>query len=294
MNSDFVYFQHVTGDYSEACLFEVPWAIRDSISLYEKLDLSFNRIIELPVELPMRLPHLNTLNISHNQLTHLPESFGFLFHLQSVILNNNKIASLPSSFIHLVKLEKVDISNNVLRELPENLGELESLRKINISHNKLRQLPASLGSSQTLQVILAKHNRLVTPPQNICNEGSQKTLAYLRRNAPDGYREPVKRTVNVFPRVRGNQLPYSSPNLQSAIAEYIQTQTDTANTASRVKTPLLPPVEASKLDVLELRDKLLGKFVKGKLKGVSVCTQVNIKVQQTVIIIMVNWLRMKM
>jgi hypothetical protein len=251
----------MSGDYSEACLFEVPWAVRDSISLYERLDLSFNRIIEIPVELPMRLPHLNYLNISHNQLTHLPESFGFLFHLQSVILCYNNLKELPNSFTHLVKLQKLDISHNYLRVLPETIGQMESLKKLNVSHNKLKELPASLGSSQTLQVILAKQNRLQSPPQSVCDEGSEQTLSYLRRNAPDGYIEPVKRTINVFPRVRGNQLQYTSPNAQSAIAEFIETQTQTPHTVSRVKTPLMPPVDASKLDVLELRDKITGKIL---------------------------------
>ena len=68
----------------------------------------------------------------------------------------------------------------------------------------------------------------------------------------------VKKEVNEFPRVRGNQLPYAVPNPQSALVEYIQTQTDTTNTPSRIKTPLLPPIDATVFDVYELRDKVIG------------------------------------
>ena len=135
-------FQHWAGEFSEACIFEVPWAVRDSISLSEKLDLSFNRIADIPVELPMRLPHLSCLNISFNQLTYLPESFGFLFHLKSATLCHNNLKQLPQSFIHLVKLKKIDLSHNLLKELPENMGEMESIEKINVSNNKLKVLPA--------------------------------------------------------------------------------------------------------------------------------------------------------
>ena len=233
--------------------------MRDSISLYEKFDASFNRITDIPVELPMRLPHLNYLNLNHNQLTYLPESFGFLFHLQTVTLAHNSISHLPKSFLHLVKLEKVDLSHNALRELPEDIGTMESLQKLNICSNKLKELPLSLGQSHTLTVILAKNNRLVSPPQSLCNEGSSQTINYLRRNVPGGFTEPIQRTINIFPRVRGNQQQIAAPNSRAAILEYMQSQTATANTALRIKTPLIPPIDATTFDALELRDRVIGK-----------------------------------
>ena len=64
--------QHVTGEPSESCLEELPWSVRDSVALYERMDASFNCLTELPPELPMRLPHLNHLNMAHNNLVVLP------------------------------------------------------------------------------------------------------------------------------------------------------------------------------------------------------------------------------
>ena len=243
---------------------ELPWAIVDSVSLYERMDASFNCISEIPVELPLRLPHLSFLNLSHNKLCSLPESFALLFHLKTVLLNHNSLKTLPTSFIHLVKLGRLDLSNNLLRELPEEIGSMENLTKLNVSHNKLKALPPSLGMSRRLEILLASHNRLDIPPQSICNDGSAPTLKFMRtryRYQQNGTLKPEKpvRQINVFPRVRGNQLMASVSNLHSAQAQYIQAQTSTSNTPWRVKTPLMPPHDASQLDTNDVRDRILGE-----------------------------------
>ena len=201
---------------------EIPWNIRDSVSLYERMNASFNCLEELPVELPLRLPHLSHLNLSYNRLTVIPESFGLFFHLKTVLLQNNKIKDLPNSFLHLVKLEKLDISYNGIRELPEDLGKMESLTRLNVSHNKLKTLPPSLGSCKSIKVILAGANRLITPPQALCNEGSEAIIKYLKKHCDVGKVPESKPKGNVFPRVRGNQLHTSVPNPHSAQAQYIQ------------------------------------------------------------------------
>ena len=153
-------------------MLELPWSVRDAVSLYERMDVSFNCLTEVPVELPLRLPHLEYINMSHNQLTSLPESFGLLIHLHTIIVNNNRLTSLPNSFMRLMKLKKLDVSHNALRSLPDDLGKMESLSKLNIQSNKLKTLPASLGVSPVLTVILAKDNPIKWPPSEVCKNGS--------------------------------------------------------------------------------------------------------------------------
>ena len=242
-------------------LTELPWNIRDSICLYERMNVSFNAITELPSVLPLRLPHLSHLDISHNRLTDLPESFGLLFHLRTIYLSHNRLRALPKSFVHLVKLEKIDLSYNVLRQLVDDFGDMESLSKLNVSNNKLKTIPLSLGNCPTLTLLLAGGNKLDSPPQAICNEGSQATIEFLRKLYNTSNEEVFRRPatpLNEFPRVRGYQLHSSVANPQSAHVQYIQEQTHTANTPSRIKTPLLPPLGASSLDSFELRDRILG------------------------------------
>lgn len=255
------YLKHLDGEVHEACLRELPYSIRDSISLYEIMKASFNALTELPPELPLRLPHLRYIDLSYNQLSSLPCSFGLLFHLQTLLLQHNHLRALPDSFTRLVKLEKVDLSHNMLRELPEDIGEMESLQMLNVAHNKIKHLPVSLGNSDKLKLLLAGKNRLDSPPQSVCDEGSAGTIQYLRKQyqAHQDLNPPRPSTpLNEFPRQRSNQLHSPVSNPHSAHMQYIQEQTDTTNTPSRIKTPLLPPFGSSSYDAFELRDKILG------------------------------------
>ena len=225
------------------------------------MTVAFNAITEIPPELPLRIPHLNYLDLSHNQLESLPESFGLQFHLRTLIIRHNKLKSLPKSFVHLVKLEKIDLSNNLLKELPEDIGKMEAISKLNVADNKLKLLPLSLGASETIKMVLAVNNRLTDPSQSICDEGSEVTLNYLRKRYKSVHKGGTSRPstpLNEFPRVRGNQLHSSVPNPHSAHVQYIQSQTHTTNTPSRIKTPLMPPLEASCLDSDVLRDRVIG------------------------------------
>lgn len=166
--------------------------------------------------------------------------------------------------MHLVKLEKIDLSNNLLKELPQEIGKMEVISKLNVCSNKLRQLPLSLGASTTLVLVMAQRNRLYEPPQAICDEGSDVTLTYLRKlykNSQPFHEKRPLTPLNEFPRVRGNQLHSAVPNPHSANMQYIQSQTHTTNTPSRIKTPLMPPLGSSALDSDILKDRVIGKLL---------------------------------
>ena len=198
------FLQHVDGEHLPGTLNEFPWALVDCISLFEQLDASFNSITRIPPEIPLRLPHLSHLNISHNHVTSLPESFSLLFHLKTLLIQYNSIQQLPESFVHLVKLERLDLSHNSIQELPENMGEMESLTKLNLCDNQLTSLPLSFGKSHKLAVLLAHNNaNMQSPPQVVCQEGSDATLCYLRKQCKNGYVPKPLNQGNEFKRARG-------------------------------------------------------------------------------------------
>ncbi|GFX82458.1 transposable element Tcb1 transposase [Trichonephila clavipes] len=253
------FFQHVKGEYSYKCLSDIPTAITDSISLHERINLSFNCISTLPAELPLRIPHIAFLDLSYNKISALPDSIGLLFHLKCLLLSHNCLEEIPSTITRLVKLQKIDLSHNCLLELPEKIGEMESLRKLNVSNNKLKSLPKSLGSSETIEIILAISNCCISqPPQNICDSGSDSTIRFLKQLASGKILAKQERELNIFPRVRANVIQTAKPNSDSVRAQYVQIQTATLNTASRIRTPLLPPYDATQLHPDELRDKIIG------------------------------------
>ncbi|KAG8191565.1 hypothetical protein JTE90_021170 [Oedothorax gibbosus] len=253
-----MYIKHIRGEYSHKCLSEVPSAITDSISLHERVNLSFNCITYLPVELPLRIPHICFLDLSYNRISALPNCIGLLFHLKELLLPHNCLTEIPVNTTRLVKLQKIDLSHNSLQELPNKIGDMESLKKLNVSNNKLKSLPKSLGCSTTIEILLAVSNNCESqPPQNVCDAGSDATIRFLKQLVSGKILPKPDQLGNVFPRVRGN-VTQTSTNSDSARAQYVQIQTATMNTASRIRTPLLPPYDAMQLHPEKLKDKIIG------------------------------------
>ena len=54
------------------------------------------------------------LDLSNNELTHLPNSFCKLLQLQKLDLYSNQLTTLPANFWHLKKLRWLDLKNNPL------------------------------------------------------------------------------------------------------------------------------------------------------------------------------------
>jgi len=144
----------------------------------------------------------------------------------------------------------------------QQLGNLQSLVRLNVSHNALTSIPLSLGSSPNLAILLANFNKSIDPPQSICND-SEELLGFLRNRAP-----PVlaKEFFNYFPRIRSN---IAHSELQdSARTEYVKMQTQTSKPASRSKTPLLLPANATCCSQQSLSDKITG-LIYGAVLGDS-------------------------
>lgn len=254
------YLKHIQKEYTEASLTDVPWSIlAENINLFEHVNGSFNNISTLSSNLALRIPHLTHLNFSYNSLTELPASIALLFHLNELLLRENRLVCLPEELCLLPKLELLDVSHNQLESLPKGIGKLAKLAKLNVSHNLLTAIPHSLGLNSCLCVLVASFNRCVKPPQEICNSSTQ-LLRYLREHAPEVL--PSK-MLNFFPRVRSNiARSQLDDNVRTqSVASYVQTLTQTSKPASRAKTPLLLPNNATKYSPDELRDRIIGKLI---------------------------------
>ena len=182
LNKQF-YHQHLLGrtpgDDPEL-LYQVPPSILDKVSLHPSLDLSFNLIEEIPLDLPLCLPHLTVLNLSHNKISAVPESiFGFI-HLRLLDLSYNSLEEIPSSLCSLRELRKLDLSHNKIQLLPSNINQLKKLDKLNVSHNNIEHLPLSLGNIASLHVLLATENplQLEFEEEKI---SSEQLLSFLRK-----------------------------------------------------------------------------------------------------------------
>jgi hypothetical protein len=235
------------------------------------LIVSFHCITHIPQELPLQLPHLVHLNLNFNKITSLPESFGMLIHLEVLELSHNVLSKLPSSFSLLKSLQKLDLSNNELRTLHDNIGKLKKLKKLNVNNNMLEEIPSTLCLIESLEVVVCLNNRLQTPPQEVCDEGLAGIRRYFdKENAlPSPPREDM---VNKFPRVRKSDA-FTHPNLNTAMTQFNEMQSQSFNMKRKVKTPLLPPSLATIFPPDELANKIIG-CVYGAAIGsaLGVCT----------------------
>lgn len=235
----------------------IPARIVAQISFYETLIVSFHSITQIPQELPLKLPHLVHLNLNFNRLASLPESFGMLIHLEVLELSYNALSKLPNSFSLLKSLQKLDLSNNKLRIFRDDIGQLHKLKKLNVSNNFLEKLPLSLCLIDNLEVLVCLNNRMVTPPQEICDDGLVGIRQYFL-NKGDGLSSPLREQMdNVFPRVRKSDA-FTHPNLNTAMTQYNEMQSQCYNMKVKVKTPLLPPPSATIFPPDVLANKMIG------------------------------------
>lgn len=128
------------------------------------LDLSELGFFALDTAL-FTLKRLQSLNLSHNNLTELPSEIVDLPQLSTLLLAHNNLAQLPDALSTLTKLTWLDVSYNQLKEWPPALASLPDLQAFYCAGNLLdaEHLDLSLLPS-TLRVFDVRHNALETLP----------------------------------------------------------------------------------------------------------------------------------
>lgn len=145
-----------------AGLSELPseiFALADSL---EVLNLTGNRLRELPAELP-RLRKLRILFCSDNDFTALPEMLGECPQLEMIGFKSCRIRHLPASALP-PRLRWLILTDNQLDSLPTELGSCSRMQKLALAGNRLRTLPASMADLHRLELLRIAANRLDTLP----------------------------------------------------------------------------------------------------------------------------------
>jgi internalin A len=94
----------------------------------------------------------NTLNLSNQALTELPESITQLSQLQSLMLDGNRLTTLPESLARLSQLQLLSLINNRLTMLPEALQKLPKLEELYLHGNEALGLPMEVLGSPSKSV----------------------------------------------------------------------------------------------------------------------------------------------
>ena len=117
------------------------------------------------------LTSLGGLNLSHNQLTELPEDlFDDLTSLTWLQLNNNRLTELrEDEFSDLTKLERLYLGHNRLTALPGGLIDDNSvLHTLILADNKLTGIPAEvLDGRSKLTTLDLRGNQLTSLPSGL-------------------------------------------------------------------------------------------------------------------------------
>ncbi|HEY0603880.1 MAG TPA: COR domain-containing protein, partial [Herpetosiphonaceae bacterium] len=83
-------------------------------------------------------------DLSHNQLTGIPEAVGRLAQLQELDLSHNQLTGIPEAVGRLAQLQRLDLDNNQLLGLPLPLQELSSLEQLYLHENEQLGLPKEI------------------------------------------------------------------------------------------------------------------------------------------------------
>jgi hypothetical protein len=139
-----------------------------------ELDLSYNQLTRLPLDIFEDFHNLRKLSLSQNafgsnlQSGRLEALFMSLSHLQELDMSYNFIRSLPSNQFHaLHHLSTLNLQGNYIHDLAMvSLGDLPSLAKLVVSNNQLSFIQTDVISQLDLLEVLDASNN---PFECTCN-----------------------------------------------------------------------------------------------------------------------------
>jgi adenylate cyclase len=126
------------------------------------LDVSHNDITHLSLQSSLHSPKaLAELNLSHAKLSSIDDTtLGSLTSLRTLHINRNTFTSLPESLCQLRHLTRLFCSDNKLTALPESIGQLDSLKELDAHNNSLSDLPVSIWNCAKLETLNLTSNLL--------------------------------------------------------------------------------------------------------------------------------------
>lgn len=139
----------------------------DTASKTGVLQISDQRLIEIPTEVFNLCDRLRNLDLSKNKLTCLSDDVSKLKLLKQLNLDSNKLKWLPDALVNLKKLEMLKASNNLLAALPDSFSSLTNLKQVHFNNNRIKKFPVQLLGLSNLEVVELSNNKITEVPDGM-------------------------------------------------------------------------------------------------------------------------------
>jgi hypothetical protein len=168
-------------DLSKNKLNELPARLTGDIPTLKKLSLLYNAIPDDSVFIT-RNKHLLSLNLQGTRLTQIPASVSQNRRLESLWMGNNKLKGMDVKTLRrLRKLTDLNLYNAGLTQLPKTVSRLKRLKVLDLYYNKLTVLPRQLGRMKRLEQLALAHNDLKELPASMAKLRRLQVL-YVHHN----------------------------------------------------------------------------------------------------------------
>ncbi|CAD7087314.1 unnamed protein product [Hermetia illucens] len=130
--------QHL--DLSECELMQIPDAVYHLMRHTElkTCDLSSNVIKKIPPKFAVKFSLITDLNLSHNQMSKLPDELADLGSLKRLDISHNSFIVLPPVVFKMPKLEELRANNNEIIEIDtDQMITSNSLEVVDMRNNPL-------------------------------------------------------------------------------------------------------------------------------------------------------------
>ncbi len=119
-----------------------------------------------PTEILDLAETLEVLDLSRNQLDHLPDDFGRLKKLQILFLSENNFTEIPQVLSECPALTMIGFKSNQITLWPEDAMP-KNVRWLILTDNQIKHLPNSIGDLHKLQKLMLAGNHLATLPHTM-------------------------------------------------------------------------------------------------------------------------------
>ena len=179
----------------------------DGLSQLKSLDVANNALSSITANGAVGLPALQSLNVTENRLSDLPDVTGWT-ELMTLTIGGNKLSSFPEGITSLPKLKAVDFSRNDIKKMDERFGLMDSLTVLQVANNPLRE--RRFLTMETDEMKRELRSRLL--PAESAEAGSEDLISHYGSDSVAGG-NPV--TSKLWPVKDGGVLDRSSTSLKA-------------------------------------------------------------------------------